>query len=107
MDLRARIEAVMAEKDMSARAVSLAAGLSDSMLHKYLTRQTTSITVDNLEKIASAMGVSFKYLVFGEAEHEKVVYIWDRIAERDRERALRVLEEFADDDRADRSGKLR
>lgn len=98
MDVRARIEAVMAEKSMSARAVSLAAGLSDSMLHKFLTRQTHSITVDNLEKIAKALGVSFRHLMFGDPDDDKIAYIWDRIAERDRQRALRVLEGFLEDE---------
>lgn len=96
MDARGRLKLVIDEKGLSARGVSLAAGLSDSMVHKFLTGQTRSMTVDNLEKIAKALGVSFRYLMFGDAEYENVVYIWDHIPERDRKKALRILEEFAD-----------
>jgi transcriptional regulator with XRE-family HTH domain len=98
MDARARIKSIMAEKGLSARKVSLDAGLSDSMVHKYLTGQTDSITVDNLEKIAKALGVSFRHLMFGDPESDKVAYIWDRISERDRQRALRVLEGFVEEE---------
>lgn len=98
MDARARIQAILDEKGLSARKVSLDAGLSDSMLHKFLTFQTQSITVDNLEKIAKALGVSLRHLMFGDPDDEKVAYIWDRIAARDKQRALRVLEGFVEDD---------
>lgn len=101
MDARARLQTVIEEKGTTPRAVSLKAGLSDSMVHKFLTGQTKSMTVDNLEKVAKALGVTLRYLMFGEgdpdASHDNVTRLWDKIAERDRARALRVLETFADD----------
>lgn len=98
MDIRARIRTTLADKGLSPRAVSLGAGLSDSMLHKFLTGQTKSITVDNLEAVAGAMGVSLRYLMFGDPDDEKVSYIWERIAEKRRKQALQVFETFTDDD---------
>ena len=97
MDLRQRIDRAMKAKDLTLRGVSLAAGLSDSMLHKFMTGQTRSITVDNLEKVAEALGVSLRHLMFGDPDEEKVSYIWDHIPERRRQQALQVLQTFADD----------
>lgn len=98
MDLRARIQRIIdaSEGKMTYRSVSLAAGLSDSMLHKFMTKQTKSITVENLEAIAGAMGVSLRHLMFGDPDDEKVAYIWDHIPERRRQQALQILETFAD-----------
>lgn len=100
MDVRSRIQKVLDEKGLKARSVSLAAGLSDSMLHKFLTHQTKSITVDNLEQIARALGVSMRYLWFGDEEHENVVYYWDKFSERQKRQALKILETIADDQEA-------
>lgn len=100
MDIRDRIRKVLDERpDLSPRNVSLSAGLSDSMVHKYLTGATRSMTVENLEAIAKALGVSPRWLVFGDGPAEpdgKLVYIWDHIPKRRREQALRVLEAFVD-----------
>lgn len=104
MTPRERLAAVMKEKDMSARAVSLKAGLSDSLVHKYLTGQTKSITVDNLEKVAKALGVSLRYLMFGKAEDENLHYIWDYIPSTRRKQALDILETFTDRDTGSDAG---
>jgi transcriptional regulator with XRE-family HTH domain len=96
MDVRSRIQAILDERGLSARSVSLEAGLSDSMLHKFLTSKTQSITVETLEKIAKALGVSLRHLMFGDPDDDKVAYIWDHIPQRDRVRALKLLESFAD-----------
>lgn len=98
MDVRARIRQILDEKSLSVRKVSLDAGMSDSMLHKYLTGQTRSITVDNLEGVARALGVSMRFLWFGEDQHENVVYYWDKFNERQRRQALRILETLSDED---------
>lgn len=98
MDVRDRINSILEEKGLSSREVSLKAGLSDSMLNKFLTHQTKSITVDNLEKIAKALEVSFRHLMFGDPDDEKLYYIMDRISQKRRAQAIRVLETFADDD---------
>ena len=97
MDARARIAKVLDEKGLSTRGVSLAAGLSDSMLHKFLTKQTKSITVDNLEKVAGALGVSLRYLMFGDEEHENIVYYYDKLPQREQKRAVRLLKALGDD----------
>lgn len=98
MDLRDRIRAAIAAKEgATVRNVSLAAGLSDSALHKFLTGSTKSITVDSLEGIAKALDVSLRYLMFGDEDSENVTHIWDRIPARDKERARRILETLAED----------
>lgn len=98
MDLRVRIQALIdRDPELTYRKVSLAAGLSDSMLHKFMTGQTKSMTVENLEAIAGALGVSLRHLMFGSPDDEKVAYIWDRISDNRRKQALQVLETFADE----------
>lgn len=97
MDLRARIQAIIdAKPELTFRKVSLDAGLSDSMLHKFMTGQTKSITVENLEAVAGALGVTLRHLMFGEPDIENVSYIWDHIPERRRKKALQALEAFSD-----------
>ncbi len=59
---------------------------------------TTSITVETLEKIAGALGVSLRWLMFGDPDDEKIIYLWDHIPERRRQQALAILETFADDE---------
>lgn len=98
MDVRARLRAAIDEKQTSARAVSLKAGLSDSMVHKFLTGQTSSLTLETLNKIAEALGVDPVWLAYGEGDPEAATElnkVWERIAEADRAQALRVLETFA------------
>jgi transcriptional regulator with XRE-family HTH domain len=97
MDVRTRLRAAIGEKGTSARAVSLDAGLSDSMVHKFLTGATNSLTFETLNKIADALEVDRIWLAYGEGDPEpasEVTDIWNRIAEQDRETALRVLEGF-------------
>lgn len=98
MDIRARIRSVIdANPEMSPRSVSLAAGLSDSMLHKFLTGSTTSMTLDTVAKLAEALGVDETWLAYGKGDPERTTpadSIFRRIREQDREQALRVLESF-------------
>lgn len=105
MDIRARIISIIdANPDMTVRNVSLAAGLSDSALHKFLTGATESITLKTVEKLAKALGVGERWLAYGEGEPEmatKVTKIFDRIAEEDRAAALRMLESLAETSAAD------
>lgn len=102
MEIRARIRKVLAENpDWTPRSISLKAGLSDSMLHKFLTEQTKSMTLETLEKIAEALEVNPRWLIFGDRPRQidpKVVDIWDRINERNKPQALRVLESFTGDE---------
>lgn len=50
----------------------------------------------NLEKLAGALGVTFRYLMFG--EEGEVTEIWDRIPESRRCHARAVLETFTEGD---------
>lgn len=87
-----------ANPEMSVRSVSLAAGLSDSALHKFLTGATDSLTLKTVDKLAEALGVDAQWLAYGEGSPERageLASLWDRIAERDREQARRILETFA------------
>lgn len=97
MDVRTRLKAALEEKGVSARKVSLDAGLSDSMVHKFITGATASLTLDTLNKIAKALGVDPIWLAYGEGDPEaasEIADIWSRIDEQDRETAKRVLAGF-------------
>ena len=80
---------------MTIRSLSVRAGLSDSALHKFMTRKTKSLTTDNLEKIADALNLTVRELWWGHADG-KVAYLFDHIPESRRDQALRVLETFTD-----------
>lgn len=99
MGMRARINAVLAEKpDLSVRSVSLAAGLSDSMLHKFLKGGTDSMTIKNAEKLAKALAVDPIWLIFGEGDRDaasEIEIAARNIPEDQRPQALRVLQAFA------------
>lgn len=99
MDIRARIQSVIDENpQMSVRGVSLAAGLSDSALHKFLSGATESITLKTVEKLARALEVDERWLAYGEGGPERaseVAKIFDQIAEDQRAQALAILETFA------------
>ena len=99
MDIRARIRSVIAANpELSVRGVSLAAGLSDSALHKFLTGATESITLKTVEKLAKALNVDERWLAYGEGDPEMagdIADTWDRIPAEQREQAKRILETFA------------
>lgn len=103
MDIRERIRSIIdANPEMSVRSVSLAAGLSDSMLHKFLNGGTDSITLKTVDMLAGALGVDARWLAYGEGEPEAAADIgdiWAKIAERDRGTAKRVLEGFVGDEK--------
>lgn len=98
MDIRDRIRSVIDEKpSMTVRSVSLAAGLSDSALHKFLNGSTDSITLKTVDKIADALGVDPRWLAYGEGDPEPasdLSALLGRIAESDREQVKRILETF-------------
>lgn len=96
MDIRDRIRMVIDEKpDLTMRKVSLDAGLSDSMLGKFLNGSVESLTLKTVDKLADALGVDPRWLAYGEGDPEPASDIgdlWARIDKRDRETAKRVLE---------------
>lgn len=99
MDIRDRIRATIARNPgMTVRSVSLAAGLSDSALHKFLSGATDSLTLKTVDKLADALGVDARWLAYGEGDPERaagVAQLFDRIAEEDKAAAIRMLESLA------------
>jgi len=99
MDIRKRILAVIEHRpDLTVRSLSLKAGLSDSMLSKFLKGSTDSMTIRNAEKLAEAMDVDARWLIFGEGDPEPaadIAKLLARIPEEQRRQALAVLEVFA------------
>lgn len=102
MDVRDRINEILrAHPDWSPRSVSLKAGLSDSMLHKFLTGATRSMTLENMEAVAEALQVDPRWLLWGDEPpraEEVVVKMFDRIPKNRRSQALAVLETFTTDE---------
>lgn len=99
MDMRERIQSVIDQRpELTVRSVSLAAGMSDSMLHKFLNGQTESMTIKTAEKLANALMVDARWLIFGEGEPDAFSSVGDlfaKIPPDQREQAIRVLETFA------------
>ena len=99
MDVRARIQAIIRERDLAERAISIKAGLSDSWLNKFLSGEIKSMTVDNLAKLAEALEVPLRALLEDEPSHyERVIYLFDRFDERQRKQAILHLEAIGDSD---------
>lgn len=72
MDMRERIKSIIdANPDLSIRNASLAAGMSDSFLSKFLKGQTDSMTIRTAEKLADALGVDPQWLIFGEGDPDR------------------------------------
>ena len=98
VDIRDRIKAVIdAKPGLTVRNVSLAAGLSDSALHKFLTGATDSLTLKTVDKLADALGVDAFWLAYGKGEPEQATDVekeFNRIAPEQRDQALRVLRSF-------------
>lgn len=95
VDARNRLKQLIDSRDdLSYANVAKAAGLSNSAVQKYCTGAVQSMTIDNLEKIARAAGVSMRWLLFGE-DDTNVVSIFERIPAAQRKQALKVLEAFA------------
>ena len=66
--MRDRLAQILQERGLSARKVSLEAGLSDSLLQKFLTGQIKSLRTNTVEAIAGALDVSPQQLMFGNFE---------------------------------------
>lgn len=99
MTIRARIdEAIALNPGMTYRKLSLAAGLSDSMMHKFMTSSTHSMSIDKLITVADVLNADPRWLIFGETTPpDGVINIWDRIAAKDKPRAIAILEALATD----------
>ena len=100
MDVRDRIRQIIeANPELSFAGVSKAAGLSDSAVHKFCTRQVQSMTLGNIEKVAAALGMSLVELLSPDENDRKaeaeVIEIWDHIPLERREQAKDILKTFA------------
>lgn len=98
MDIRDRI-IMLIEKDpeLSVRNVSLAAGLSDSALSKFLKGSIRSLTLETVDKLAEALGVDPEWLAYGVGDPERASSIdklFKQVPEDQREQARRILETF-------------
>ena len=101
MDVKQRIKSIIdSREDLTIRNVALKAGMSDSSLNKFLNNAEQSTTLRSLEKIADALGVSLRWLMFGEDDQPQVIRIWDHIPQRKRADAIRVLSAFVDEEKA-------
>lgn len=98
MDIRARIIGTIAEKPgLTVRSVSLAAGLSDSMLQKFLSGQTDSMTIKTAEKLAEALDVDARWLIFGEGEPDQATDVAakiQRLSDAQRELVAQLVEQL-------------
>ncbi|WP_394659918.1 hypothetical protein [uncultured Novosphingobium sp.] len=64
--LRERIKARIESTDgLSVRSVSLSAGASDSLLNKFLTKQTNSLKLSFLGRVADILEITLEELVAG------------------------------------------
>lgn len=99
MDIRDRIRAVIEENpELTVRNVSLAAGLSDSALSKFLKGSVDSLTLKTVGKLADALDVDARWLAYGEGSPERMFDVGDllsRIDESDMPRVKAILETFA------------
>ena len=99
MDLRERIEAVLAKRpDLNPRSASLRAGFSDSWLHKLLNGGVRSPTLDSIEKLAEVLDVDPRWLAYGEGDPERFPDVGEllaRMSEETRAQAVRILQVMA------------
>ena len=96
--IRERLEgAVNLNPDMTYRKLSLLAGLSDSMIHKFMTGATQSMSIDTLINIAEVLNVDPRWLIFGDTRlRDSLASTWERISDSDKPRALAILRLFAE-----------
>lgn len=98
MEMRDRIKAVIKDRpDFSIRNIPLAAGMSDSMLSKFLAGRTDSMTIKNAEGLARALGVDPVWLIFGEGDPDEATSIADKIealSEQHRQLICRLIDEL-------------
>lgn len=98
MGMRERIIATIeAKPELTVRSVSMAAGLSDSMLGKFLKGQTDSMTIKNAEKLADALGVDRVWLTYGEGDPDQASGLESlirRLPDESLDQVRRVIETF-------------
>lgn len=96
--IRERIEmAVSFNEDMTYRKLSLLSGLSDSMMHKYMTNFTQSMSIDRLISVAEALHVDPRWLIFGDKHPTyELAEVWEKISDSDKSRVLVILRSFAE-----------
>lgn len=98
MDIRDRIIMLIdRDPELSIRNVSLAAGLSDSALSKFLKGSIRSLTLETVDKLAEALAVDPEWLAYGVGDPERSTSIdaqLRNLPEAQRVQAMRILETF-------------
>jgi transcriptional regulator with XRE-family HTH domain len=90
---RQRLESALVEKERSKREVSLAADLGPGYVHSIL-KEGKDPTVDNLMKVAAALGVSPIWLIFGievSQDADDLLALWGRAQPETRQGILSIL----------------
>ena len=104
MSVKKRLrELIESSKKLSYRNVAEHAGLSDSLVHKYCTKEEQSITIETLRKIAEGNGISYRWLLHGDGEPfgpDNVTSIFDAIDDTQKPLALDILKRMANDNSA-------
>lgn len=68
MEVRDMIAKLMKDKEVTYAELEKRTGLPRSVLNRYVNGVTKKIPIDNLEKIAKALGVAPVYFVVGDIE---------------------------------------
>lgn len=68
LDLISRVRYGLRRAELSARAASLNAGLSDGFVKNILSGKSRSPSAENLKKLANALNLDVRWLVFNEGE---------------------------------------
>jgi transcriptional regulator with XRE-family HTH domain len=68
---------ILNERGMKVSSLAKFSGVSKSNIQTWLTGSKPSI--EQLDKVAKALGVSFEYLAFGRSEDDKLQSIFDKI----------------------------
>jgi transcriptional regulator with XRE-family HTH domain len=98
VSIRKRLEAaVNLNSGMTYRKLSLLAGLSDSLIHKFMTGATHSMSIDTLINVAEVLNVDSRWLIFGDTRlRDSLASTWEQISDSDKPRALAILRLFAE-----------
>lgn len=92
---RDRLALALEQGGLSARGVSLKAGMASGYVHSLL-KEGKEPTVDNLLRVCQAAGVSGVQVIFGypmTQEAEELVAIWSRSSQSRRQAILQILAE--------------
>lgn len=90
--IRERIQAQLDKLGLGVKPASELAGLGETTLRNFMKGMTRSLTVESVGKLAPALGVSSRWILFGETA--EIINTWEKIPPERREHALDVLRTF-------------